>query len=299
MRRVGLVIKSGQARLADLARELIGWLASKGLAVAVEEEFLARLQADQVVPLSPLACWQQDLIIVLGGDGTLLRAARLVGLSGVPLLGVNLGGLGFLTAVAADKLWPTLEKILSGGLKPTERMRLAVRAERSGQVIFEAVVLNDVVLTKGALARIIDLTAAINGQHLTDYRADGLIVATPTGSTAYNLSAGGPILDPSLAAMILTPICPFTLANRPLVVAETARLSIKVGRRAEDVYLTCDGQEGLPLLPEDEVVVVRSQNLKLFPSPFQDYFSILRTKLGWGEVGAANARPCQPGGSGS
>ena len=282
MQRVGLVLKPGQPNLTERARELVEWLTGRGIRAAAEEEVRSCLDSPHVAPLAEADFQDQDLLVVLGGDGTLLRAARLAHLSGVPLLGVNLGGLGFLTAVTTEELLPTLQKILNGRLRPEERMRLDVQVARGGEIVFKSVVLNDAVLTKGALARIVDLTAAIDGRHLTDYRADGLIIATPTGSTAYNLSAGGPILDPTLAAMILTPICPFTLANRPLVVADTVRVAVRLGGRAEDVYLTCDGQEGLPLLPGDELTVRRSQNLKLFPSPFHDHLSILRTKLGWG-----------------
>ncbi len=289
MKRVGLTLKLGQRELAPLSEKLIGWLKERDLQTAVDGDAGPGLQT-LAAPLTGPDYAAQDLIIVLGGDGTLLHAARQVGLSGVPLLGVNLGGLGFLTAVSIDELFPTLEMILAGQLAPQERMRLKVEVIRDDQIIFQRVVLNDVVLNKGAVSRIVDLSADIDGEHLTDYRADGLIIATPTGSTAYNLSAGGPILHPTLAAVILTPICPFTLANRPLVVADRARITVQLGRHVNDVHLACDGQEDLPLTPEDQVVITRGQNLKLFPSPFQDHFSILRTKLGWGLGG--EDRPC-------
>jgi len=284
MKRVGLVAKRGQF-LGPLAQELIGWLRDRGVAAAAEEELLARLDLPGLKPLAEADYPAQDLIVVLGGDGTMLHAARQVGPSQVPLLGVNLGGLGYLTAVTIGELFPTLELIQAGRLRPQERMRLAVRVNRAGETIFEALVLNDAVINKGALARVVDLTAAIDGQFLTAYRADGLIVSTPTGSTAYNLSAGGPILHPSLSAMILTPICPFTLANRPLVVADSAEITLELAGHLGNVYLTCDGQRGRQLGAGDKIVIRRSTSLRLFTSPSQDHFSILRTKLGWGASG--------------
>jgi NAD+ kinase len=288
MKRFGVVAKPRQEDLAPTVRQLIGWLKERGVETFLDENLSRLLEPDRPALLNSETLAQQNLVIVLGGDGTLLRAARLVGLSDVPLLGVNLGGLGFLTAVTTEELFPTLETILKGEHAPEERMRLGVKVVRQGKTIFECVVLNDAVLTKAALARIVDLTASVGGKHLTDYRADGLIIATPTGSTAYNLSAGGPILQPTLSAMILTPICPFTLSNRPLVVSEEAEVTVRLGRNAEDVYLTCDGQEGLPLLSGDLLVINRTPGLKLFPSPFHDHFAILRTKLGWGVAGGAN-----------
>jgi len=284
IRSIGLVAKPGHREAVDLAREVVAWLKERGLSPAVDETLAELAGQSGVKPLGDFSC--QDLIVVLGGDGTMLHAARRAGLCGVPLVGVNLGSLGFLTAVTVAQTFPTLELILQGELGAEERMRLQVRVERNKEPVFESVVLNDVVLTKEALARIVDLAASIDGRHLTDYRADGLIISTPTGSTAYNLSAGGPILHPLLSAMIVTPICPFTLANRPLVVPGTAQLRVRLGPGAEGVFLTCDGQEGFSLTAQDRVLVARTKNLKLFPSPTADHYSILRTKLGWGDGGA-------------
>ena len=283
IRSIGLVAKPGNEEAISLARDLAAWLLDRGLVPALDETLTGLKDLAGSFELTDYAA--QDLIVVLGGDGTMLHAARQAGLSGVPLVGINLGSLGFLTAVTVAQTFPALEMILRGELRPEERMRLRVKVERRGRLVFESVVLNDVVLTKEALARIVDLATSIDGRRLTDYRADGLIVSTPTGSTAYNLSAGGPILHPLLSAMIVTPICPFTLANRPLVVPGTAELKVGLGPGAEGVYLTCDGQEGLSLAAEDQVIVSRTKTLKLFPSPTADHYSILRTKLGWGNHG--------------
>ena len=287
MRSVGLVAKPGHDEAVTLSQRLRGWLEERGIESALEPDLGKSLGLKDFTPLDDYRL--QDLIIVLGGDGTLLHAARRVGLGQVPLLGVNLGSLGFLTAVTTDQIFDTLEMIRQGVLSAEERMRLAVRVVRDGETLFESFVLNDVVLTKEALARILDLSAAVDGRKLTDYRADGLIISTPTGSTAYNLSAGGPILHPSLSAMIITPICPFILANRPLVVPGEVELEIRPGPSAEDIYLTCDGQEGLPLVRDDSVLISRTKSLWLFPSPSTDHYAILRTKLGWGVGGSGNS----------
>jgi len=224
-----------------------------------------------------------DLILVLGGDGTLLKAARHYGGRGTPILGGNLGGLGFLTEIALEEFYSILEKISQGDFQTETRMMLNAEIIRRDQVLEPTVFLNDVVINKGALARIIDLETSIDDQFLTTYRADGLIVATPTGSTAYNLAAGGPILHPALKTIIITPICPFTLTNRPIIVQDNAVIDIRLGAKSRDVWLTFDGQIGHPLQPGDLVRVQRaSGQITLIKSPFKNYFEILRAKLKWG-----------------
>jgi NAD+ kinase len=224
-----------------------------------------------------------DLILVLGGDGTLLKAARLYGGPGTPLLGVNLGGLGFLTEIALEEFYSILEKIFQGDFQTETRMMLKAQIVRQDQVLEPTVFLNDMVINKGALARIIDLETSIDNQFLTIYRGDGLIVATPTGSTAYNLAAGGPILHPALRTIILTPICPFTLTNRPIILQDNSVIDIRLGAKARDVWLTIDGQIGYPLMPGDLVQVQRATGqITLIKSPLKNYFEILRTKLKWG-----------------
>jgi NAD+ kinase len=225
-----------------------------------------------------------EFVVVLGGDGTLLGAARRVGRYGVPILGVNLGGLGFLTEIPLRNLYPAVTLMLEGRLEVETRLMLEAVVKRQDTETCRFMVLNDVVINKGALARIIDLDVFINDQFLTTFRADGLIVSTPTGSTAYNLSAGGPILYPTISSFILTPICPFTLTNRPILLPESHVVSITLSRRGEErVSLTFDGQVGFDLFQGDKVLIQKAkEKLKLIKSPEQGYFEILREKLMWG-----------------
>jgi NAD+ kinase len=224
-----------------------------------------------------------DLVVVLGGDGTLLKAARLYGAHDAPVLGVNLGGLGFLTEIGLDELLPIVDRVFQGEYQTETRMVLTAQINHAGQDYPGVPFLNDMVINKGAVARIIDLETSIDGLFLTSYRGDGLIVATPTGSTAYNLAAGGPILHPSLKTIILTPICPFTLTNRPIIVQDDAVIEIRLGSKAKEVWLTFDGQVGYPLEVGDVVRVQKAEKpIRLIKNPFINYFEILRTKLKWG-----------------
>jgi NAD+ kinase len=223
-------------------------------------------------------------IVVLGGDGTLLGAARQVAKYRIPILGVNLGGLGFLTEIPLKRLYAVLELMLGGRLEIETRVMLETRVIRENKEISRFRVLNDVVISKGAPARIIDLDVHINQEFLTTFRADGLIISTPTGSTAYNLSAGGPIIYPTLASIILTPICPFTLSNRPIILSDSHHVQVTLTKEVDQgVSLTCDGQIGFDLLFGDKVIIRKSkETLRLIKSPDQTYFEILRTKLNWG-----------------
>jgi NAD+ kinase len=231
----------------------------------------------------PLSAEPLDLVVVLGGDGTLLKAARLYGHREAPILGVNLGGLGFLTEISLDELRLLMDGILQGDYQTENRMVLTAGIIREGEAHPVIPFLNDVVINKGAVARIIDLETSIGGQFLTSYRGDGLIVATPTGSTAYNLSAGGPILHPALKTILITPICPFTLTNRPIILQDDAVIDIRLGTKASEVWLTFDGQVGYPLNAEDVVRVQKAvKSVRLIKTPFKNYFEILRTKLKWG-----------------
>ncbi len=225
-----------------------------------------------------------DLIIVLGGDGTLISVARQVGHHNVPILGINLGRLGFLTEVTLAELPEMLDRLIAGDYKITNRMMLDAAIRRNGKVIGEYTVLNDVVINKGALARIIDMETYVDGRHLSTYKADGLIVATPTGSTGYNLAAGGPIIYPEINSLVISPICPHMLTNRPIVVWSKSFIEIKIRFEDDVVFFTADGQVGRKLLPGDVVEVRRSAaRTRLITSPSKDYFEILRTKLSWGE----------------
>ena len=225
-----------------------------------------------------------DLIIVLGGDGTLISVARLVGGRNVPIMGVNLGRLGFLTEITRDELPGMLDNLIRGEYKVSERMMLDAFIRRDGEIVGQYTVLNDVVINKGALARIIDLKTYVDGRHLSSYKADGLIVSTATGSTGYNLAAGGPIIYPEINSLLISPICPHMLTNRPIVIWSRSVIEIEVKFEDDVVFFTADGQVGRKLLPGDRVEVRRSEaRTRLVNSPSKDYFEILRTKLSWGE----------------
>jgi NAD+ kinase len=282
IRAVGVCLKHEQPQAAATVRGLVKWLAERELPIVLDEE-AAAVAGRPGVPRDVLA-GQVDLVVVLGGDGTLLSVARQVGSRPVPILGVNLGTLGFLTEVTLDELFAALERVLGGEMRVEARMRLDVCALREGRELGRYLALNDAVLTKAAaLARMIDLDTRADGAPVTTYHADGLIVATPTGSTAYSLSAGGPILLPELEAFVLTPICPHALTQRPIVLPASAEIEIAVRTRGGDVQLTVDGQEGLALREDDRVRVRRSAHfLRLMVSPFRSRFEILREKLRWG-----------------
>ena len=280
---IGIIYKRSLELARLEAQKLENRLKEKGLAVFSEEVTAGeKLNACQDTPSTFPG--NLDFLVVLGGDGTLLGAARKVGQFGVPILGVNIGGLGFLTEIPLNRLFPVVELMLKGRLKVESRLMLETRVLREDKEICRFLVLNDVVINKGALARIIDLDVHINDQFLTTFRSDGLIIATPTGSTAYNLSAGGPILYPSLANFVLTPICPFTLTNRPIILPDSDTISIGMGNESEEkVILTFDGQVGFDFSYGDRVVIKKSKKgIKLIKSPDQSYFEILRAKLMWG-----------------
>ncbi len=225
-----------------------------------------------------------SLLIVLGGDGTFLSAVRWLGDRQIPVVGINLGSLGFLTEISRDKCFEELDKIINGQYTIEERVRFKIKIIQGNSIHFEQTVLNDVVINKGALARIIDLQAYINGSYLTHYRADGLIVATPTGSTAYNISAGGPIVCPTAKVAVITPICSFNLTDRPIVIPTPFEMEIILASHNQEVFLTCDGQTGCSIKPEHVVkVTVAPVPLKFIKPVALDYFQILRTKLKWGQ----------------
>jgi len=282
--RVGLVAKPDAAQAQSVILRLVEWLGQRGMTVVLEKE-----TAGLVPSVSAAAArksdlpGQVDLLIVLGGDGTLLSMARAVGDLGVPILGVNLGGLGFLTATTLDEMLPALETLLAGGMEVEERLMLSASLRRGGQSVGEYIALNDGVITKSAMSRIIDLSVSVGGRHAISYRADGLIIATPTGSTAYNLSAGGPILFPTMDAVVLTPIAPHTLSNRPIVVPGAQRIEVAL-LIDQEVMLTMDGQVGVPLRERDVVEVQKAAaRIRLVRFPQKDFFSVLRTKLKWGQ----------------
>jgi NAD+ kinase len=224
-----------------------------------------------------------DLILVLGGDGTMIATARMIGDHEVPVLGVNYGGLGYLAEFRIEELYTALESILSENYRLDKRVMLHADLHRGDSAITTNRVLNDVVINKSALARIIEIETYLNEQYVNSFRADGLIVSTPTGSTAYNLSAGGPVVFPSMNAIVITPICPFTLSNRPLVVPDDAVIELRLKTDQEDVALTLDGQVGVPLKVGDRVVIRKSRTtFNLIQPSNRNYFDVLRDKLRWG-----------------
>ena len=284
MTRVGLVAKPDAPEAPTLLLRLVGWLTSRGLSVSLEKETagLVPSAAAAAVRKSDLP-GQCDLIIVLGGDGTLLSMARAVGDLGVPLLGINMGGLGFLTATTVEEAVAAVDAYLGGRMAIDERMMLAARVVRRGQSVGEYAALNDVVITKSAMSRIINLEVSVQGEYATAYRADGLIISTPTGSTAYCLSAGGPILFPTMDAVVIVPIASHTLTNRPIVLPGHQRIDVTL-KTDQDVMLTIDGQIGVNLNEHDTVQVEQAASrIRLVRFPRTDFFSVLRTKLKWGE----------------
>ena len=282
MKKIGIICKTGIAEPSEILKGLLPWLRQKNCEAYVDIETASRLNIEGFSrsEIPSLV----DIIVVLGGDGTMLSVCRLVGDKGIPILGVNIGGLGFLTEVQKDELYEFFENVLAGECPIEERIMLTTYVHRNNERIAEYIVMNDVVVNKGALARIIDLETYINHAYVTTFKADGLIVSTPTGSTAYALSAGGPILYPTLSSIVLAPICPHTLTNRPIVLPDDVIIEIILRSQTEDVFLTLDGQVGFPLKLNDIVEVRKSPfKTKLLTPCKKDYFQILRTKLKWGE----------------
>ncbi|MCL0067289.1 NAD(+)/NADH kinase [Thermodesulfovibrionales bacterium] len=280
--KIGIICKIGVAEPAEILKEILPHLRNKGCTVFLDSETAELLNMDGY-PRSQIPS-MADVIIVLGGDGTMLSVARIIDDKGVPMLGVNLGGLGFITDVNSDEIFDAIDKALSGSCPIENRIMLTASVCRHEEKIANFIVLNDVVITKGALARIIDLEIYVNASYLTTFKADGLIISTPTGSTAYSLSAGGPILYPTLNSIVLTPICPHVLTNRPIVLPDDFTIKIILKADSEDVFLTFDGQEVFPLRRNDIVEVKKSEfTTKFIILSGRDYFQVLRTKLKWGE----------------
>lgn len=283
IKSVGIISKPDVAAAIGLVPKLIAWLAQRGLAVRYDEETAAYAGTRDGLARTEVAA-DADLVIVLGGDGTLLSAARAIDGREVPLFPVNLGGLGFLTAITMDELYPELERAFRGEHRIGKRKLLHCELIRSEGVVGEYEALNDVVVTKSAIARIVDLDVHVDHMFVGRYKADGLIVATPTGSTAYSLSAGGPIIFPSVAAICMTPICPHMLTNRPVIVPDTSVIRIICQAEDDSAFLTIDGQIGEPLKKSDQIVCRSSQHtLMLIRPPRMLFFDVLRQKLKWGE----------------
>ena len=288
IKRIGIVLKPHQPQALKTICELTLWLGQRGIELAggpeIERERIEHETGCAVSQVeSEKLASAVDLVLVLGGDGTMIGTARLLGDEEVPVLGVNYGGLGYLTEFRIEELYSALEMILADNYRLDKRVMLSVDLCRDDEVITRNRVLNDVVINKSALARIIEIEAYLNQQFVSSFRADGLIVSTPTGSTAYNLSAGGPVIFPSMNAVVITPICPFTLSNRPLVVPDSAVIELLMKTDQDDVTLTLDGQVGFPLTVNDRVVIRKSRTtFNLIQPSNRNYFDVLRDKLRWG-----------------
>ena len=288
VRRVGVLVKPNQPEALQTICRLVEWCSQRGIKVAGGPRFQReRIEAETGCPVESLAHEElvkgADIFVVLGGDGTMIGAARLIGDAEKPVVGVNFGTLGYLADFTVEDMIPALELVLAGDYTIDRRLMLAAEVARGGQRQMHDRVLNDVVISKSALARIIEIETWVDGQFVTCFRADGLIISTPTGSTAYNLSAGGPIIYPSMDAVVITPICPHTLSNRPLVLPDDAEFEFVLKTPREEVALTLDGQVGMPLEYEDRVTVRQSRTgFRLIQAHTRNYFDVLRNKLKWG-----------------
>ncbi len=281
--RIGIVGNPRKLSALRLARDLSDWLSKKGIRTFVSHDCAKMLSNKKLVVKKEALLSNVDILIALGGDGTLLSTARLISSSGIPILGVNLGGLGFLTEVNYSRIYKILEQVLDNKFSIENRMLINGYVLRKGKgKVFPFSALNDAVISTEAIARVLKLETSIDKQYVTTYIADGLIISTPTGSTAYSLSAGGPIVHPALKAMIITPICPHTLTNRPIIVSEKSSISVEPIFETNKIALTIDGQIKFDLLHSDKLVVKKAPYvLKLISSSENDFFAILRKKLKW------------------
>jgi len=278
VKKVGLVVKYDK-KARQKADEFEKWLISKGITIVKKEIHLPGCGlSDMTFAPTDLFC-----VFVLGGDGTFLGAARWIGNQNIPILGVKFGAVGFLAEILEDRLFSVAEAILNNEFTSEPRMRLQVKVVREEREIACITVLNDVVINKRALAILAHIDTYINDQYLTTYKGDGLIVSTPTGSTAYSLAAGGPIIHPAVPGIIMTPICPFTLTNRPLIVPDSVCIKIRLAEKSSDNMLTFDGREGLNINSNDTIIINKSlYPVNMITMPNQNYFDVLKTKLMWG-----------------
>ena len=296
MTTVGVFARPGLKEAGPVVAELAAWLSARGARVCLEQGTAALsgtgLAEGCLVASGRDMADVSDALVVLGGDGTLLAASRLLEKT-IPVLGVNFGSLGFLTEITLAELYPALEGVLEGRHQHEERRLLRAIVHRRSREQLTADVLNDVVITKAGPSRVIELDVFVDGLFVSSFRADGIIVSSPTGSTAYNLAAGGPILYPTLPAVVVTPICPHMLTNRPLVVSDEARVQVQLrAARDVEVYAALDGQETFAFADGDYVESTGSpRRLELVKAPGRDYYQVLRSKLKWGEAGATNRRP--------
>ncbi len=280
---VGILAKPKLPEVKSTLHDVISWLRARNIDVILDTTSASLLGEQGGYQKTQLAS-KADVLLVLGGDGTMLNAARLAGERSIPILGVNMGGLGFLTEVRLENLYPSLERVFANDFVLDERLMLQTHVHRHGETVAQGVVLNDVVISKGTLARMIELKIAIQGRFVTNLRGDGLIVSSPTGSTAYSLSAGGPIIDPAVQSLILTPICPHTLTHRPLIVPGNAEIDVTLTSKDDGAMATLDGQVGVAITQGDTVVIQTSEHrTRLIRFPESNYYDVLREKLKWGD----------------
>jgi len=284
IKNIGIVSKPKKAEIREIVPQLVEWLRKRDIEVSFDKETGSILESSEKCLTRNELPGKVDLLVVLGGDGTLLAAARALYRHEVPIFAVNLGDLGFLTVITRDEMYPALEGVLSGNYRSERRVQIEGELVRADEVLSTFRALNDVVLNKGAIARIQDFEVYADGEFISNYKSDGLIVSTPTGSTAYSLAAGGPVVSPSVEAFIVTPICAHTLTNRPLVLRDSANIEIVVKSQREAAYLTVDGQVGIATHSEDIIRVRKSDSVvELIQPPQRNYYEILRQKLKWGE----------------
>lgn len=280
---VGILTKPKLPGNKSTLHDVVTWLRARSIDVILDTTSASLLGEQGGYQKTQLAS-KADVLLVLGGDGTMLNAARLAGERSIPILGVNMGGLGFLTEVRLENLYPSLERVFANDFVLDERLMLRTHIHRHGETVAQGVVLNDVVISKGTLARMIELKIAIQGRFVTNLRGDGLIVSSPTGSTAYSLSAGGPIIDPAVQSLILTPICPHTLTHRPLIVPGNAEIDVTLTSKDDGAMTTLDGQVGVAITQGDSIVIQTSEHrTRLIRFPESNYYDVLREKLKWGD----------------
>ena len=282
VKKIGVFCKPKAPSARDILGRLIPWLRKQNCHVFLDTGTAAIINETSSYENRAIS-QQADLLIVLGGDGTLLGVARFAHPYNVPILAVNIGSLGFLAEISIEELYPVLENILAGKFGIENRMLLNACVWRNGKKVEDHNVLNDIVINKSVVARVINLQVLVNGQYMTSYRADGLIIATPTGSTAYSLSAGGPIIHPSMHTLVLSPICPLMLTNRSILIPDQSKIQVKLAAEYDDVRITLDGQDGYDMKAEDILEIKKTKTtLQLIRGPSKNYYQILRDKLHWG-----------------
>ena len=283
MKSVAIISKPSKSELATILPELLSWFRERGYQLYLDQETAQYTNGEEVVSRQEIGVRHPDFALVLGGDGTLLSAARAVAHEGVPILAVNLGSLGFLTEVPLSEMYDTLEAVDAGTCPTEQRALLDCSLIRDGNQVAQHFALNDAVVSKSAIARLLDFDLVIDGVFVFNCKADGVIISTPTGSTAYSLAAGGPVLMPSVTSFVVTPVCPHSLTHRPLVVTDKATIELQVETGGEDAYLSIDGQVGVPVKPGDRVICRRAVHTVKLLRMKKTFFNVLRTKLKWGQ----------------